>query len=92
MFFPRPDDIELKDWSDGVVFALINYPGIWWLSGDDWQQWGMLFFMDPYLSRYDPPDPYQYQDWREWARKLADSMTAVPGSPVAALKKRGILL
>lgn len=72
--------MTLTEWADAATYAMINYPNSWSM-GDDWQQWGTVFFTDPFLSRYDPPNPYHYTDWRDWARKLADSMTAAPGSP-----------
>lgn len=81
MFFPNPDGMDLQDWADSATLAMINYPNSWGMQGDEWQQWGMIFFTDPFLSRYDPPNPYNYVDWQEWARKLADSMAAAPDSP-----------
>lgn len=74
--------MTLPDWADAATFSMINYPNSWGLNGD-WQQWGMIFFTDPFLSRYDPPNPYDYDftNWQEWARRLADSMAAAPDSP-----------
>lgn len=72
--------MTLTEWADAATYAMINYPNSWPMS-DDWRQWGMIFFTDPFLSRYDPPNPYDYDDWQEWARHLADSMAAAPDSP-----------
>lgn len=72
--------MTLKEWADAATYAMLNYPNSWGMA-DDWQQWGMVFFTDPFLSRYDPPNPYDYTDWQEWARRLATSMQAAPGSP-----------
>lgn len=80
MFFPNPDGMELQAWADAAAYSMVNYPNSWAMQ-DDWQHWGTIFFTDPFLSRYDPPNPYDYQDWREWARRLADSMAAAPDSP-----------
>lgn len=82
MFFPNPEGMELHPWADAVCFSMINYPNAWALGDEDWQTWGSsMFFHDPFLSRYDPPNPYDYQDWQEWGRKLADSMSAAPAAP-----------
>lgn len=78
MFFPDPDGIELQDWADAATYVMINYSNARGLGDEDWQQWGMNFFSDPFLSRYDPPNPYDFTDWRKWARKLADSMSPAP--------------
>lgn len=73
--------MELHPWADSVAYAMLNYPNSWGLFDEDWQQWGMVFFTDPFLSRYDPPNPYVYDDWVEWGKKLADSMQPAPDSP-----------
>lgn len=81
MILPSPDGVELQEWADSVTFAISNYPNAWALTDGDWRQWGMQFFLDPYLCRYDPPDPHHFAHWREWAHKLTDTMSAAPGSP-----------
>lgn len=82
MFFPDPQGMAMHDWADAVTFAMINYPNAWRLADEDWQEWGSgMFFHDPYLSRYDPPNPYSYESWVDWGRKLADSMSAAPAAP-----------
>lgn len=81
MILPNPQDMELKDWADAVTLAIANYPESWGLGDEGWQRWGTHFFSDPFFSRYDPPNPYQYDNWREWALKLSESMAAAPGSP-----------
>lgn len=74
--------MSLASWADAAVYAIINYPNAWSLQDTDWQAWGaQVFFSDPFLSRYDPPNPYVYSDWVEWAKKLADSLAAAPDSP-----------
>lgn len=72
--------MDLQAWADAATYSMINYPNSWQMQGD-WQDWGTIFFNDPFLSRYDPPNPYDYQDWVEWAKRLADSMAAAPDSP-----------
>jgi hypothetical protein len=74
--------MSLEDWSDAATYAMVNYPNSWEFRGTDWQAWGaQVFFNDPFLSRYDPPNPYVYDNWVEWAKRLADSMAAAPDSP-----------
>ena len=81
MYFPDPSDMGLREWTDSAAFSMINYPNSWGMDSPDWQMWGMIFFTDPFLNRYDPPNPYDYRDWKEWARRLADSMSQAPDSP-----------
>jgi hypothetical protein len=34
---------------------------------DKWQDWAVSLIGDPDDIGQDAPDPYQYDDWREWA-------------------------
>lgn len=89
MFFPNPDGMSLQDWADAATYSIINYPNSWQMQNGEWQSWGMIFFLDPYLSRYDPPNPYDFTDWMDWAKRLADSMSAAPGSPSGGIGPGG---
>jgi hypothetical protein len=79
--FPAPGGMDLNTWADAAIAAIINYPDAWPLVGSDWQAWGMLFFTDPYLSRLDPPNPYDFTEWQPWGERLSDTMSQASGSP-----------
>lgn len=78
--------MSLSQWADAAVTAIINYSDAWPLVGSDWQSWGMLFFVDPYLSRLDPPNPYDFSDWQLWGERLSDAMSQASGSPGSVKK------
>lgn len=60
------------------------------MDGENWQQWGMLFFNSPTTSILGPPNPADYTDWVPWAERLADCLNNVAtllgepgGEPIA---------
>lgn len=76
--------MTLRDWADASMYTLINYSNCYALLDDNWQLWGTMFFNDPYLSRFDPPNPYEFTQWEVWAERLLDAMGPAAGSPKAA--------
>lgn len=85
MYIPDPEGMQIMEWSDAVQNALINYQcSALLLDANEWQTWGMMFFNDPYLATLDPPNPYDYDDWQDWARRIADAMGPALGSPPGA--------
>lgn len=37
------------------------------LDPKDWQNWAMNLVGDPDFIGFDTPNPYDFEDWREWA-------------------------
>ena len=35
---------------------------------DEWQDWASSLIGDPDFIGLDAPDPYNFDDWREWAQ------------------------
>lgn len=66
-----PRGMSLLDWADSVILSV----GDAWSFGrlDDetqWQSWGVSFLRASHTSLNAPPDPYQFDDWREWAMRV----------------------
>ncbi len=62
---------SLKDWADFTVFDLENYGPIPQLvSEKEWQNWGAGLISINGISQQNPPSPYQYDDWKEWAYRF----------------------
>ncbi len=80
MQIPRTQDIDLHTWANGVAYALAQYSTIYNLVDDDWQNWGMMFFNNPVLDALVPPNPYAFDDWREWGTRLAETLSKARGS------------
>jgi hypothetical protein len=72
--------MELNDWVQAVLQAMILYPNLSTIVGDDWKGWGMMFFNDPYLSSLSPPNPHDFNRWQDWGYRLIIAMESAPDS------------
>ena len=72
--------MELQAWANGVSYDLAQYSIISNLNGDDWRGWAMMFFNNPKLDALNPPNPYFFDDWREWGARLSESLSNARGS------------
>jgi hypothetical protein len=62
---------SLKDWADFTVFDLEKYGPIPQLvSEKEWQNWGAGLIGINGISQQNPPSPYDYDDWNEWAYRF----------------------
>jgi hypothetical protein len=62
---------SLRDWADYTVFDLEDYGPIPQLvSEKEWQNWGAGLIGINGISQQNPPSPYQYDDWQEWAYRF----------------------
>lgn len=64
-----PVGMSLRDWADSVIFATSD---AWSLPRLDdearWQEWGVAVLRA--YQNQNPPNPYQFADWRDWARRV----------------------
>jgi hypothetical protein len=63
--------MALIDWADSVILAV----GDAWSFGtlqseDDWQNWAVGLLRASNFTQQVVPDPYQFDDWREWAMRV----------------------
>ena len=62
---------SLQDWADFTVFDLENYGPIPRLMAEEeWQNWGAGLIGINGISQQNPPSPYDYDDWQEWAYRF----------------------
>lgn len=66
----NPVGMSLRDWADSVVLAL----GSTWSFGAlqdeaEWRDWAVGFVRAQPFAQRGPPDPYRFDDWREWAMR-----------------------
>lgn len=67
----NPYGMSLRDWADSVILTANDA----WAFGrlDDetkWQEWAVGFVRASNFAQRVPPDPYQFNDWREWAMRM----------------------
>lgn len=62
---------SLQNWADYTVLDLESYGPIARLEKEDeWQNWGAGIIGINGISQRNPPSPYQFSDWREWALRF----------------------
>lgn len=62
---------KLKDWADFTVFDLEKYGPIARLEKEtEWQNWAAGIIGINGISQQNPPSPYQYDNWRDWASRF----------------------
>jgi len=69
-----PEFISLQDWAASLI---IDFPdeNIPFLSDEkNWKEWGSyLIYLDSFQEN-EAPDPFNYNDWRDWARQVYFTM------------------
>ena len=66
----NPRGMTLTDWADSVILSV----GDAWAFGrlqdeSRWQDWAVAFLRGNY-SQKNAPDPYAFDDWRDWAMRV----------------------
>ena len=66
-----PRGMTWLDWADGVVLAV----GDAWSFGvpppeTGWRDFAVGFVRAPPFAQRVPPDPYQFDNWRDWAMRM----------------------
>lgn len=65
-----PTYMSLQDWADQISLDLDPYGAIRRLDNvSKWQDWAVQFVTSTALPQ-NIPNPYQYEDWREWAERF----------------------
>jgi hypothetical protein len=66
-----PRGIDLQYWADTLCLDLDDYAVIPQLYDPDrWQDWAAGLVGINGISQLNPPSPYQFNDWREWALRF----------------------
>lgn len=74
MVIPNPHGLELSDWADQVSFYLDAYGAMPKLLDDDWRGWASAVLSNHSLPCSNPPNPYIFDDWKDWARRFIESL------------------
>jgi hypothetical protein len=75
MIVTLPTNLELIDWANQVILDLDPYGAFGRLSDESkWQDWAVQFLNNTTIGR-NPPIPYAFDDWREWADRFCQSLS-----------------
>lgn len=62
-----PRGLSVVEWTERVNPFLYRYGPIPLLKEPSkWQNWAAAVIMLPGVSKFGPPNPYQFPDWMEW--------------------------
>lgn len=66
----NPEGMALRDWADSVILAVGNAWSFGRLDDEEhWRDWASAFVRAPTFAPQVVPDPYGFDDWREWAMR-----------------------
>lgn len=75
MIITLPTNMNLMDWSSQVILDLDSYGVFGRLQDPDrWQDWGVQFLNNTTIGR-NLPNPYGFNDWKEWAERLVEALS-----------------
>ncbi len=70
-----PVGISLLDWADQITLDLENQmQPRKLLNVLEWQDWAVQFTVYGTLPGDQPPNPYQFDNWRDWAERFCDAV------------------
>lgn len=72
-----PRNMSVKDWADSVILSVTDAWSFGRLDDEnEWQSWAKAFCTAPGYSQRNVPDPYKFDDWREWAMRAYPMLEA----------------
>lgn len=72
-----PRGMTLRDWADSVVLSVGSTWSIGKLTDEArWQDWAIGFTRAPTFAKQVVPNPYGFEDWREWAMRVYPMLEA----------------
>lgn len=75
MIITLPAGMELMDWSSQVIIDLDAFGSFGRLQDpDQWQDWGMQFLNNTTIAG-NLPNPYGFNNWKEWAERLVGALS-----------------
>jgi hypothetical protein len=66
-----PRGMGLIDWADSLILSVGDAFAFGRLDDEtEWQGWATSFLRATPFTQRTLPDPYQFDDWREWAMRV----------------------
>lgn len=70
ILIPTPD-MTIMEWADRMSLLVTFKTAFTRLDNPEmWQEWAAGLFTDANLAVQNTPDPYNFDDWREYAERL----------------------
>jgi hypothetical protein len=66
-----PRGLSVIEWTDFMTDELSGFSTPPRLDDpQQWQGWALVVCQSPRIARFNPPNPYQYANWLEWAERF----------------------
>lgn len=66
-----PRQLTITQWTDAMALQLSGYSAPPRLDAPEWWQgWALVVNQSPRIASFNPPSPYGFGDWREWAMRF----------------------
>jgi len=73
-----PVNMTAKEWTDAMHINLGSFGLIPSINREEeWQGWGANLSHLSSLSGMVVPNPYEFSNWQDWARRFNESLSAV---------------
>lgn len=69
-----PTGMTAIEWTDRMSQLLPNILPVKIHREEEWRDWANHVCQAASISRYNPPNPAQFADWREWADRFNDTV------------------
>lgn len=71
----NPIGLTVMQWTDAMTLELLGFSQPPRLDSPiQWQQWALAVSQSPRIARFNPPNPLQFADWRDWAARFNQSV------------------
>lgn len=65
-----PRGMSVIEWTDRMAQLLPNITPLKLYRPEDWRVWARHVLQSTSISRYNPPNPDQFEDWTLWADRF----------------------
>lgn len=67
----NPIGLTTLEWTDAMTLQLTGYSQPPRLDDPErWQEWALVVSQSPRIAALNPPGPYLFTDWRDWATRF----------------------
>lgn len=65
-----PNFMTAIEWTDRMALLLPSIQPLRLDRDEDWRAWATHVLQSPEISKYNPPNPEIFQEFREWASRF----------------------
>lgn len=67
----NPNSLTVIEWTDYMAVDLVGFSLPPRLDDpNEWQLWALVVNQSPRIAAFNPPNPYAFTEWRDWAMRF----------------------